>query len=71
MYFFGILFDLEEHPEMTIINFGIFEKIIYMKLYSLLISNKILKYKKTNVKTLKNTKLDLFPRRILSCKQAC
>ena len=44
-----------------------FETLIYMKLYSFLILNKIQKYKKKE----KKTKLALFPRRISSCKQDC
>ena len=51
---------------MRIVNF---ENLIYIKLYSLLILNEIQKYLKNNVKALKNTKLVLFPKRILSCKQ--
>ena len=41
---------------MRIFNFVNFESLIYMKLYNLLILNKIQKYKKNNVKTLKKMK---------------
>ena len=54
---------------MGIFNFVNVENIIYMKLYSLLILNKKQQNKKKNVKTPKKTKLAVFPRRILSCKQ--
>ena len=57
--------------EMKIFNCVGFENVIYVKLYNLLILNKILKCKKNNVKALKKTKQALFPRRILSCKQVC
>ena len=57
---------------MEIFNSVNFENLIFMNLYSLLISNKIRIYiKMNNVKALKNMKLALFPRRILSCKQDC
>ena len=57
---------------MEMFNSVNFENLIYMNLYSLLISNKIRIYiKMNNVKALKNMKLTLFPRRILSCKQDC
>ena len=46
-----------------------FENLIYVKLYSLLILSKIQKYKKNNVKALKNTKLVLFPGHTFSCRQ--
>ena len=43
----------------------------HIKLYILLILSKIQKHKKNNFKTLKTTKLILFPRCILSCQQSC
>ena len=49
---------------IRLFNFVNFEN---MKLYSLPILNKILRYRK-KIKALKTTKLILFPRRILSCK---
>ena len=48
-----------------------FENLVYMKLYILLILNKIQKHKKIKNKTLQTIKLVLFPRRILSCQQNC
>ena len=54
---------------MGIFNFVNFVNLIYMKLYNLLISKKIQKCKKKNVKALKKTKQALCPRRILSCEQ--
>ena len=50
---------------MRIFNFVNFDNLIYMKLYNLLILNKIQKCNKNNVKALKKTKQALFPRRIL------
>ena len=57
---------------MRIFNFVNFDNLIHMKLYSLLILNKIQKRKRSNVKVglPQKTKLALFPRRILLCKQA-
>ena len=54
---------------MRIWNFVNFESLIYMKLYNILILNKIQRCKKNNVEALKKTKQALFPRCILSCKQ--
>ena len=56
---------------MRIFNFVNLENLIYIKLYSLLVLNKIQKHKKDNVKAPKKTKLALLARRILSCKRAC
>ena len=50
-------------------NFINFENVINMKLYSILILNKIQKIEKT-VKALKKTKLALFPTHILPCPTA-
>ena len=52
---------------IRLFNFVNFENVHHMKLYSLPIPNKILRYRK-KIKALKTTKLILFPRRILSCK---
>ena len=54
---------------MRLFNFVNFENLLHMKPDSLLILNKLQKRK--NGKAPKKTKLALFPRRILSCKQGC
>ena len=60
---------LKELHGMRNFNFVNFKNLIYMKLYNLLIINEIQKHKKNKVKAPKKTKLALFPRHILSCKQ--
>ena len=49
----------------------IFENLIYMKIYSLLILNNLQYRKKNNVKAPKKTKLAICERCILSCEQVC
>ena len=55
---------LKELLRMRIYSFVNFEDLIYMKVYSVIILNKIQKYKINNGKALKKTKLALFPRLI-------
>ena len=57
-------FYLKELLGMQILNFVNFENLLHMKLYSLMILNKIQKQQKENGKALKTTKLVLFPGRI-------
>ena len=56
---------------MRILNFVNFDNLVHIKLYNLLISNKIQKPNKNKVKAQKKTRPALFPGRILSCKQVC
>ena len=52
---------------MRLFNSINFENVLHMKLYRLLVLNKIQKYRYNNFKALKTTELVLFPRRTVYC----